>query len=145
MDQIERRLIKNETIEHEEKVFSIHEPHTRWINKGKAGIKAELGLPVCILEDQHQFILQHQVLEQGTDADMIVPFMKEAVARYPSMVSCSMDKVYHSPQNRKELDGILKLNVLPNDGRRQTVCARRPPSSRPRASNILRLSRPSTT
>lgn len=117
MDQIERRLIKNETIEHEEKVFSIHEPHTRWINKGKAGIKAELGLPVCILEDQHPFILQHQVLEQGTDADMIVPFMKEAVARYPSMVSCSMDKAYHSPQNRKELDGILQWNILPKKGK----------------------------
>lgn len=62
IDQVERRLIKKEVIPHEEKVFSVHEPHTRWISKGKAGVKVELGLPVCYLEDQHQFILHHQVL-----------------------------------------------------------------------------------
>ena len=51
VDEIERRLLKNETIPHAENVFSINEPHTQWINKGKAGVKAELGLAVCFLED----------------------------------------------------------------------------------------------
>ena len=117
IDQVERRLIKNEEIPHEEKVFSIHAPYTRWINKGKAGVKAELGLPVGFLEDQYQFILLHQVQQQGTDSDTVVAFMKEALARYPSIASCSMDKAYHSPQNRKELDGMLELNVLPKKGK----------------------------
>ncbi len=116
MDQIARRLVKNETIPHHEKVFSVHEPHTRWINKGKAGVPAELGLPVCFLEDQYQFILYHQVLHEGVDSDMIVPFIKEAKALYSSIVSCSMDKGYHSPRNRAALDGLLKLNVLPKKG-----------------------------
>ncbi len=53
IDQVDRRLLKGEVIPHDEKVFSIHEPHTRWNNKGKAGVIAELGLPVCVLEDQH--------------------------------------------------------------------------------------------
>jgi hypothetical protein len=35
IDQIDRRLLKGETIPHGEKVFSIFEPHTRWISKGK--------------------------------------------------------------------------------------------------------------
>jgi len=35
VDQIDRRLLKGETIAQEEKVFSIFEPHTEWINKGK--------------------------------------------------------------------------------------------------------------
>ena len=38
IDQIRRRVIQGETIPHEEKVFSIFEPHTEWISKGKAGV-----------------------------------------------------------------------------------------------------------
>ena len=65
LDQVDRRLIQGEKIPHDEKIFSIHEPHTRWINKGKAGVPAELGVPVCVLEDQHQFILSYQVMARG--------------------------------------------------------------------------------
>jgi len=118
MDQIERRLIKNETIPHHEKVFSVHEPHTRWINKGKVGKLAELGLPVCFMEDQFQFILHYAVLREGVDSDMIVQFILAALALYPSIVSCSMDKGYHSPGNRVALDDLLELNVLPKKGRK---------------------------
>ncbi len=58
IEQVDRRLLKGETIPHEEKVFSIFEPHTRWISKGKAGCPVELGVPVCILEDEHGFVLK---------------------------------------------------------------------------------------
>ena len=37
IDQVERRLLRGETIPHEEKVFSIFEGHTRWVSKGKGG------------------------------------------------------------------------------------------------------------
>jgi len=116
IDLVERRLIKKEVIPHEEKAFSIHEPHTRWISKGKAGVKAELGLPVCYLEDQHQFILHHQVLREGVDSDMIVPFVEEAQRRYPSLDSMSTDRGYWSPRNRARLDKMLKVNALPKKG-----------------------------
>lgn len=65
IDQIERRLLKGETIPYEEKVFSIFEEHTGWIAKGKAGTPVELGVPVAIVEDQSQFLLYHQILWQG--------------------------------------------------------------------------------
>ena len=65
MDQVERRLLKGETIAHEEKVFSIFEGHTRWVSKGKAGTAVELGVPVCVMEDQFQFILHHKILWAG--------------------------------------------------------------------------------
>ena len=44
IDQIRRRVVFDEKIPHEEKVFSIFEPHTEWISKGKAGVPQELGL-----------------------------------------------------------------------------------------------------
>ena len=46
IDQVERRLLKGETIAHDEKVFSIFEEHTRWVSKGKGGCAVELGVPV---------------------------------------------------------------------------------------------------
>jgi hypothetical protein len=44
IDQIQRRVLEGEVIPHHEKVFSIFEPHTEWIVKGKAGVPVELGL-----------------------------------------------------------------------------------------------------
>ncbi len=117
IDQVDRRLLKGEVIPHDEKVFSIHEPHTRWITKGKAGVIAELGLPVCVLEDQHQLILWHHLLHEGVDSDMIVGFMKEAKDRYPAITSCSMDKGYSSVKNRKALEQVLDTVIMPKRGK----------------------------
>ena len=41
IDQIKRRVIEGEKIPHTEKVFSLFQPHTEWISKGKAGVKTE--------------------------------------------------------------------------------------------------------
>ncbi len=76
-DQITRRILGGETIEHAEKVFSIFKPFTRWIVKGKLGI--ELGVPVA--EDEHPFILGHGVLWNGTDKDIAVELGAREVSR----------------------------------------------------------------
>jgi hypothetical protein len=52
IDQTDRRAIQGQTIPHQEKVFSIFETHTEWLSKGKAGVPVELGLAVCVVEDQ---------------------------------------------------------------------------------------------
>jgi IS5 family transposase len=62
IEQIHRRVVLDEKIPHEEKVFSIFEPHTEWISKGKAGVAQELGLAVCVHKDQFGFILHHRVI-----------------------------------------------------------------------------------
>ncbi len=60
--QLRRRVIEGETIPHHEKVFSIFQEHTKWICKGKAGVRQELGLNVCIVKDQFGFIPHHRVV-----------------------------------------------------------------------------------
>ncbi len=40
IDLIKRRVLQDEKIPHEDKIFSIFEPHTEWISKGKAGVGA---------------------------------------------------------------------------------------------------------
>ena len=117
IDQVDRRLLRGETIPHEEKVFSIFEEHTRWCKKGKAGRPVELGVPVCVLEDQHGFLLHHEILWEGGDVDIAVPMIEAAQARYPDLRACSFDRGFHSPENRVRLDALLDHNVLPRKGR----------------------------
>ena len=52
IEQIDRRVLQGQSIPHEEKVFSLFQPHTEWISKGKAGVPMELGLRVCVVEDE---------------------------------------------------------------------------------------------
>jgi hypothetical protein len=117
IDQIRRRVIFDEKIPHEEKVFSIFEPHTEWISKGKAGVPQELGLSVCVLKDQYGFILYHQVLEQQTDDKMAVEMAQGAKDRFLNLAGCSFDKGFYSPDNKRRLGNILDYVILPKKGR----------------------------
>ena len=117
IDHAERRLVRGETIPHAEKVFSIFEEHTRWVSKGKAGTPVELGVPVALIEDQHQFILHHRILWRGEDVDAAVSLVREAQALHPALRACSFDRGFHSPDNRVRLDALLDVNALPGRGR----------------------------
>lgn len=117
IDQIRRRVMGGETIPHSEKVFSIFQPHTEWIVKGKAGINQELGLRVCIIEDQYRFLLHHQVMEKQTDNQVGVSIVEEAKSRFSDLSSCSFDKGFHSPDNQVQLAEILDSVALPHKGK----------------------------
>jgi hypothetical protein len=117
VDQIRRRVLLGERIAHHEKVFSIFEPHTEWISKGKAGVPVELGLRVAVVEDQHRFILHHRVMEKTTDDRVAVPIVTETRARFPEVRAISMDKGFHSPSNQSELKALVDLVVLPKKGK----------------------------
>ena len=117
IDQIKRRVIEGEVIGHDEKVFSIFEPHTEWISKGKAGVPVELGVKVCILEDQHQFILHHRVMEKQTDDQVTLEMVVQAKKRFPNLNACSFDKGFHSPANQIALKEQLDLVALPRKGK----------------------------
>ena len=110
-------MIKGEVIPHEEKVFSIFEEHTEWINKGKAGVPVELGLRVCVLEDQVGFILHHQVMERQTDDKVAIEMIVETQKLYPLLNGCSFDKGFHSVENQQELKLLLDELTLPKKGK----------------------------
>ena len=116
INQIDRRLLKGETIPHNEKVFSIFEPHTRWISKGKAGRPVELGVPVCIIECQYRFILHYEIMWEGSDVDFAVPMVVTTKELFPDFCAASFDRGFHSQANRARLDEQLVDNVLPKKG-----------------------------
>ena len=117
MNQIQRRVILGEKIPHAEKVFSIFEEHTEWINKGKAGVPVELGLKTCVLEDQHGFILHHCVMEHETDDQVAVTMIENCKKKFSTLTACSFDKGFHSPANQKDLQEHLDNVILPKKGK----------------------------
>ena len=117
IDQTRRRVILGEAIPHAEKALSVFETHAEWISKGKAGVPVELGLRVCVMEDQHRFILHHQVMEKQTDDQVTVAMVKETRQRFGDLQACSFDKGFHSPTKRQALQAHLKLVALPRKGK----------------------------
>ncbi len=117
IDQIQKRVVKGETIPHHEKIFSIFEEHTEWISKGKAGVPQELGLKVCILEDQYGFILHHHIMENQTDDKIAVDMIIETKKKFAALNGCSFDKGFHSPENHKDLKQLLDHVILPRKGK----------------------------
>jgi len=115
--QIRRRVLEGETIPHKEKVFSIFQPHTEWICKGKAGVPFELGLRVCVVEDTHGFILHHKVMEKETDDQIAVEMVVETRKRYSNFEQCSFDKGFHSRNNQRDLAELLTRVVMPKKGK----------------------------
>jgi hypothetical protein len=121
LDQIKRRVIEGEKIPHAQKVFSLFQPHTEWISKGKAGVPVELGMRMCIMEDTHGFILHHKVMQKETDDKIAVEMVKATKNNFPSFNGCSFDKGFHSLDNQRDLKDKLKQVVLPKKGKRSRV------------------------
>jgi hypothetical protein len=117
IDQISRRVLLGERIPHEQKVFSIFEEHTEWISKGKAGVPQELGLKVCVVEDQYGFFLHHLVMRGCTDEKVAVSMMEATKERFPQLSACSFDKNFYTPENKERLEKILDQVVLPKKGK----------------------------
>ncbi len=112
-----RRIVNEEKIPHEEKIFSIFEEYTEWLSKGKAGVSQELGKNVCIIEDQFGFILNHKIMEKQTDRDIAVEFTRETIAKFPNVKRCSFDKGFWKPDNKEELSKILDKVIMPKKGK----------------------------
>ena len=117
IDQIQKRVILGETIPHDEKVFSLFKPYTEWVSKGKAGVPVELGVKVCILEDENQFILHHLVMEKQTDEQVAIAMVDGAEKNFGKLGSVSFDKGFHSKNNQETLKKKLELLVLPRKGK----------------------------
>ena len=118
IEQVYRRVILGEVINHDEKVFSVFEEHTEWISKGKAGVPQELGRKVCIVEDQYGFIVHHKIMTKQSDQDITVNITRELKALFPDLAGCSFDKGFYSPENVKELGTLLDQTVLPKKGKK---------------------------
>ena len=118
VNQIDRRLLKGEVIQPEEKVFSIFEEHTEWINKGKRN--AELGNAMMITTNQYQLIIDYKIMCKEKDAAQIVPLLERLKTKYPNETidSLSTDKGFYSKDNFEYcVTAGIKKPILPKKGK----------------------------
>jgi transposase, IS5 family len=122
-DLVERRLLAEETIPAEEKVFSLFEPHTEWIQKGKQRPNVELGHRLLIATDQHQLIQDYDVPVGGVDVDQSVPVADRLLGRYGegAIASMSFDKGFTRAGDRELLNLYVPEVVMPKRGKKNTV------------------------
>jgi hypothetical protein len=119
-DLAERRMIEGETIPNPEKVFSLFEPDTELINRGKVPLPIEFGHRVLIMEDSAGFIVHAEVMDIGmTDDKILTDVMKRLQEQYNDKIrSASFDKGFWSPVNLKELLQLVTTPCLPKKGGR---------------------------
>jgi IS5 family transposase len=73
VDQTRRRVLKGEQVPTGEKIYSIFEPHTDLIKRGKTNRPIEFGHKVFLAESAHGLITQYRVLDGNPSDENHVP------------------------------------------------------------------------
>jgi transposase, IS5 family len=120
IDLVDRRLLQEEKIPAEEKIYSLFEPHTEWINKGKLHPSVELGHRLLIATDEHQLIQDYGVPVGGADVDQSIPVASRLLGRYgEGMIrSMSFDKGFTREEDRELLSLYIPEVVMPKRGKK---------------------------
>jgi IS5 family transposase len=113
-----RRVLAGETVPNEEKLFSIFEPHTELIKRGKQPNPTQFGHNVLVIEDAVGFVIAYRVLGKGVlDQDVVVPEMRRLQERFEGKIkSASFDRSFHTPQNQQDLGEIVRTPCIVSKG-----------------------------
>jgi transposase, IS5 family len=120
-----RRVLQGETVPNDEKIFSIFEPHTELIKRGKERDPNQYGRNVFVVEDAVGFVIHHHVVGKGElDQELVVPVMQRLQKRFDGRIkSASFDRAFHTPENQEKLAEIVACPCIvakgASKGRRQ--------------------------
>jgi transposase, IS5 family len=108
-DTARRRVLNGETVPNEDKIFSIFEPDTELIKRGKQPNPIQYGHNVLVIEDAAGFVIDYRVVDKGVlDQDLVVPVMRKLQKRFAGRIqSASFDRAFHTPENQEELAKIV--------------------------------------
>ena len=120
MDLLERRVLRGETIPHEEKVFSLFEEHTELIKKGKVMPPVEFGHRLLISTEQHGLIVDYKIMGSGSETAESVPNADRLLGRFgPGNIgSLSFDKGFSSAGDRELIGLYIPEVIMPKKGRK---------------------------
>jgi len=121
LDQAYRRIILAESVPNEEKIFSIFEPHTELLKRGKADKPIEFGHMIQIQQVEAKFITDYEVFEKKpVEYELLEPTLqrhKELFGQYPQELSA--DKGYYENMERIDrLSQIVEVVAIGKKGRR---------------------------
>ncbi|MGZ3303825.1 MAG: ISNCY family transposase [Isosphaeraceae bacterium] len=117
-DQARRRVLAGESASNGEKLFSLFEPQTQLIMRGKVPQPVEFGHRVFVVEDGAGFVCHYAVLPHGAqDSEVLVGEMKQVQERLDGRIrSASFDRGFHSPANQRALAELVAQPCLPKPG-----------------------------
>ena len=120
LDLIDRRVLQGETIPHADTLFSLCEPHTEWINKGKVSPAVELGHKLLITTDQYSLILDYKIMTQSSDVKETLPLADRLLARFGDgqIQRWSVEKGFSAQPDRELLELCIPEVIMPQKGRR---------------------------
>ncbi|MCH7884551.1 MAG: ISNCY family transposase [Planctomycetes bacterium] len=108
IDQACRRIVDKEKVPNKEKIFSIFEPHTELLKRGKAAKPIEFGHMIQIGQVDGKFITDYDVFEaKPVEYELIGPALehhKRLFGTYPDKVAA--DKGYY--ESMKQIDHLGK-------------------------------------
>lgn len=123
IDQTRRRVLQGEQVSAEQKVYSIFEPHTDLIKRGKANKPVEFGHKVFLAESARGLITQYRVLDGNPiDENHVEPSLqrhKKTFGHTPELYGA--DRGFHSEKNVRacEQAGVLVVSI-PQCGGKKT-------------------------
>lgn len=117
-DNARRRVLQGEALANEEKIFSIFEPHTELIKRGKPSNPIQFGHKVLVIEDAAGFVVDYGVVADGVlDQDLVIPVMKGLQKRFDGKIrSASFDRGFHTPENQRDLAEIVQTPCIASKG-----------------------------
>lgn len=116
IDLLHRRIVKKETIPHEEKIFSIFEQYTEWITKGKRNPSVELGKKLLITTNQFNLIIDFVIMENQSDSQAVKE-LANRVCINNKILSWSFDKGFYSLENKEYLNQKVDMLIMPKKGK----------------------------
>jgi len=117
IDLVNRRLLLGEKIPHQEKMFSIFETYTEWVNKGKSNPNVELGKKLAITTDQFDLIVDYQLMHEEQDRDIVIELADRLLMKY-NIASWSFDKGFWRKENKELLALEVPKVIMPKLGKR---------------------------
>jgi len=123
IDQARRRVFENETVPPKEKIYSIFEPHTDLIIRGKARTPMEFGHKILLCETAIGLVSQYEVLDGNpSDESHVEPILKRHRQTFEhAPETSSFDRGFFSETNVKACkDNRVKLPCIPQRGGKRT-------------------------
>lgn len=121
VDQARRRVLEGEAVPNDDKIFSIFEPHTELIIRGKAGKEMEFGHMVEIRQVEKGLITGYKTHpKRPAEAELVLPAVKaheKTFGKLPKV--CAADKGFYSEQTVEKVETLgVKMVSIPKKGSR---------------------------
>lgn len=128
IDQAGRRVLDGEQVPNDQKLFSIFEPHTELLKRGKAAKPVEFGHMIQIQQVANKFITDYDVFEKKpNEYELVQPALtrhKQLFGHYPQ--SLAADKGYYQDMETiEQLGKKIDIVSIAKKGKRTEEEARR--------------------